>query len=474
MSDDLAIGGPSTTSVFTTELEEESTRLTHLGWDLDACHRELLSLDRVIGTGLLSAADAPRSALLAESAIDEAELALRAALGNCDQLVRGLTNAIRGYELTDQFIGRLEQQLAADVGYFLGVVAPILAAVFLPFAAIAGAGVAAFLSTLPEQSRAAVFSSTGSWLRARCSGLTDPNFVTAVRYSVMSADDVAWGAVRLPPELASIFGDEGLGILGVDTSAATVAAAASGLGLLRETPVRVTAGTTFYGLSDADRIQDKVERIPDEPEQIRIDRYSTPGEPDRFEVYIAGTADLDIDGGIEAWDMTSNLAAMGGGSDGSGAASYRAVVEAMSLAGIGIESPVTFAGYSQGGIIAAQLAASGYYTVDGLITVGAPAGQVAVPHEIPYLAIEHTDDLVPALGGTFAASDPTLVRRQVFDTPPPVGEFVLPAHQLSNYLETARLIDDSSNLRLTALLQQLSHPHAHEVSSTLFRADRIP
>lgn len=223
------------------------------------------------------------------------------------------------------------------------------------------------------------------------------------------------------------------------------------------------------GIPGADGVRDRAERIPDEPDQIRIDRVSVRGEPDRFEVYIAGTAELSVSGDDEPWDMTSNLVAMGGGSAGS----YRAVEEAMRLAGIDSASPVTLTGYSQGGLIAAQLAASGDYAVNGLVTLGAPAGQVAVPHDIPYLAIEHTNDLVPALGGTFASSEPVVVRRQLFDGPPPPGDYVLPAHRLSNYLETAALVDGSNDPRIEAALRRLQHSAHSSVTSTVYLAERV-
>ncbi len=473
MSDDLAVGEPGTTSVLTTELVEESMRLARIGWELKECQRELAALDRVVGAGILNAADAPLSAEHAEHAIVAAATAFHRAAEHCDLLVRGLSHAADGYEFTDRVVGQLEQQAAADLGYFAGVIAPIVGVALAPVALLAGAGIALFVATLPEGSRTALVSAMGSWLRAHSSHMTSPSFVTAVRYSVMSADDVGMGASRIPQPIAAIMGDEGLGVFGVDTSAAALAAAAGGAGLLRETAVRVTPDTTTRGVSDAVQVQDRAERIPQEPDQIRIDTYSTPGGPDRFEVYLAGTAELSAGGDTNPWDMTSNISAMSGGSDGSRSGSYRAVQEAMALAGIQADSPVTFTGYSQGGLIAAQLAASGDYTVDGLLTFGAPAGQVAVPHDVPYLAVEHADDLVPALGGTFAASDPVLITRQVYDAPPPFDEVVLPAHQLSNYVHTANLMDSSDNLRLHDIVDKFRHAPATTVTSTVYRAERV-
>ncbi|MBB5633083.1 hypothetical protein BKA04_001306 [Cryobacterium mesophilum] len=472
MSDDLAVGGPGTTSVLTTELRDEAGYVALLGIELDACRSGLVWLDRIIGNGILGAADAPLSALQAEEAIDDAVRALAAAREDADRLAMGLRGAAGGYELADRVVDGLGQQLAATLGYFVGSIAPLLAAVFLPGAVIAGAGVAAFLATLPQGSRDAVFGMAGGWLRSNSSALSDPAFVTAVRYGVMSADDAGAGMLHLPPQVAQLLGDEGLGILGVDTSAAVVAGGLAGLGLARESAVAVRPSAT-QEVRGADGIRDRIERIPAEPEQIRIDRYSTPGQADRFEVYVAGTAELALDGDANPWDMTSNLAAMAGGSDGSGAGSYRAVVAAMASAGIDSTSPVTLTGYSQGGLIAAQLAASGQYSIEGLVTVGAPAGQVEVPHDIPYLAIEHTNDLVPALGGTFASSEPLVVRRQLFDGPPPETSVMLPAHQLSNYIETAGIVDRSTNLRIADLLARLGQPHAGSVSSTIYLAQRL-
>ncbi len=443
--------------------------LARLEHHMESWRWELASLDRVVGNGLLAAADAPRSAILAESAIDEATISLTRAVEDCRILASGVASAADGYEFADRFANRLSQELAARLGYVVGSVAPILLAMLLPGTVALGATWFATFFALPERSRAAVRENLSNWFHDNAAPLSDPGFVQAVRLTVMSADDAGWGVVRVPQELAAMFGDEGIGIFGVDTSAGVVAALAAGAGLLRETPVRVVAGASAKGLTNADGIQDRVERIPAEPEQIRIDRYSTPGRPDRFEIYIAGTAEVSLAGGTEPWDMTSNITAMAGESAGS----YRAVEEAMRHAGIDSTSPITLTGYSQGGLVAAQLAASGDYSVDGLLTLGAPAGQVAVPHGIPYLAIEHTNDLVPALGGSFASSEPVIVRRQLFDGPPPLSEFALPAHRLSNYLDTARLVDASPNSTIGDILTRLDHVHYDGVESTVYRADRV-
>lgn len=97
-----------------------------------------------------------------------------------------------------------------------------------------------------------------------------------------------------------------------------------------------------------------------------------------------------------------------------------------------------FAGYSQGGGVAARLAASGDYNTQGLVTFAGPTGQVPLPDTFPAVLVEHSDDLVPALGGPQDNAGAVLVRRDVFggdDLP----EMLVPAHHLEYYLQTARI-----------------------------------
>lgn len=473
VSDDLAVGGPGSTSVLTTELEQEAAEFRHLSHELESCQRELAAVDRVVGGGILSAADAPISALNAEHAMDEAAVAMRQAHEQCHQLSSALSRAADQYEGVEHGIGVLGQHLAAHLGYLLGRAAPLLLWVLLPGALAVAGGVTLALAALPSDKRAEFLGSMGSWFRENSAFLTDPRVTSAVRLSVMSADDVGAGVAGIPPQVAAALGDEGLGVFGLDTSALLLMGAGGSLGLLREAPVRVTAGETTQGGNPAQSVRARLERIPTGPEQIRIDRISSPGTEDRFEVYIGGTETFAPVAGTEPFDLTSNIASVAGGNDGSAAASYRAVEEAMRLAGIDSTSHVELCGYSQGGLLAAQLAASGQYRVDSLLTVAAPAGQVEVPHTIPYLAIEHSDDLVPALGGFYSFSDPVVVSRRVFDEPPAADLPVMPAHRLPRYLDTATLIDESENVRLQQALQRMAHSGSGSVTSTVYFAERV-
>ncbi|MDQ1606750.1 MAG: hypothetical protein QOJ18_1117, partial [Microbacteriaceae bacterium] len=265
-------------------------------------------------------------------------------------------------------------------------------------------------------------------------------------------------------------GDDGLGILGLGSSAALVVAASNVVGAMKETGVSVSAGPSRVGGAPPAGFAERAARIPTGGAQVRIERYPVVGGTDRFEVYLGGTIDDSLVASKEPWDMTSNVTAIAGGDAGS----YDATRQAMALAGIDSSTPVVFNGYSQGGLIASMLAASGDYDTKGLFTVGAPAGQVEVPHDIPYVAIEHSNDLVPAVGGGWKSSEPVLVTRELFDDGADASERYLPAHELSRYRETARLADAADEGRLTQAADALREfgSGATAGRTTLYRAER--
>ncbi|WP_193509300.1 hypothetical protein [Cryobacterium sp. BB736] len=462
MSDDLVIG-PHGTRADTSELVRAAQRYRVLSTELTGCLAHLAAADRLIGVPGLVAADAPYSAMLAERAIDDATVALARARENADVLSRGLTNVASEFELQERMLARSNQELAALLGYGVGFFLPILSVLALNGAIFFGAAAAAGSLLLPEEARARAFENAREWLGTKAWVLSDPAFVEFVRLGVLSADDVGAGRAGVPLMLARLLGDEGFGVTGVDTSAAFFGAAGAAAGVLTESAVRVHKRSA-PDAAPARGALDRIERIPDEPHQVRIDRYQTPGQAPRFEVYIAGTSGA----AGQPWDMTSNVRALAGADSGS----YRAVLDAMRQAGVEPGSAVVFTGYSQGGMIAAGLAASGQFSTEGLVTVGAPAGQIAVPYTIPYLAIEHTNDLVPALSGSFESSQPVLVRRQLYDGQAPTAGELLPAHQLTNYRDTAGLVDASDDARIAGVLASIDAGSAGTVTSTVFRAVR--
>ena len=218
---------------------------------------------------------------------------------------------------------------------------------------------------------------------------------------------------------------------------------------------------------------DLADRIPtaEDGGQVRIERYGDADHPSWL-VYIGGTVEWSPTGSTEPWDMTSNVTAVADQEAGS----YRAVLQAMQAAGVQAGDPVVPVAHSQGGLLAAELAARGDVNTVGMVTFGAPAGQVAVPADLPAIAVEHTDDLIPALGGTAADDDGRLyVRRELFAGAAVPVDQPLPAHQLVGYRETASLVDASVEPRLVAFRAQLgSIVGTTPGEQSVWHAERLP
>ncbi len=130
---------------------------------------------------------------------------------------------------------------------------------------------------------------------------------------------------------------------------------------------------------------------------VRIESYDRAGSK-QFIVYIPGTQNLSPILNQNPLDMRSNLQLMAGESS----TSSRAVALAMRRAQIGPTDSVMLVGHSQGGLIAADLAAragSGQlqFKIDHVVTFGAPLG-LKDPTKLPNtVSIENTADLVPKL-----------------------------------------------------------------------------
>lgn len=80
----------------------------------------------------------------------------------------------------------------------------------------------------------------------------------------------------------------------------------------------------------------------------------------------------------------------------------RAALATMRDAGIAAGEPVVLAGFSLGGMVAAQVAARAHaagFTVTHLVVAGSPLGRLPIPSGIRTLAIEHVLDLVPRIDG---------------------------------------------------------------------------
>jgi len=467
VTDELIVSGGGSTVVATAALLAFSDQLSHLVDELVDCSNRLAMIDRFVTPAGIGAADAPNSVWEAERALDDASASLQRSIRTAVRLHVGLSASAEAYGAVEQQLQQLNQSLAAAFAYVLGFLFPALAGLLTP-ALLSTAASAGLAFAITPNGRREEFLGV---LAEQNDILTNPQFVTLVRLAVMSADDFGGGLVGAHPQLVAMLGDEGLGLLGLTTSAGLLAGMAAPFGALAETPVRVARVSTRTTDAPAATFEERARRIPQGSAQIRIDRFHTEEQPDRFEVYVGGTKDLGLVANKEPWDMTSNVHALSMGDAGS----YRAVEEAMRAAGIDADSPVQFVGHSQGGLVTSAIAASGDFNAQGLYTVGGVVSQSLVPEGVPWLAIEHTDDLVPALGGNRSAPDAVLVRREVFADQAVPSDTLLPAHELTRYRETAAMLDSGGDARSAEVLERLNSlgRDAETVTTTRYLARRL-
>jgi hypothetical protein len=180
--------------------------------------------------------------------------------------------------------------------------------------------------------------------------------------------------------------------------------------------------------------------------QIRVERLVAAGRI-RWLVSVAGTRDWSVRPGADPFDLTSNLALVAGRP----ADSTAAVLAAMTAAGIRPGEPVLIAGHSQGGMVAAAVAADAgvrrRFSVTHLVTLGAPISRVPVPAEVAVLALENGGDPVPWLDGR---ADPDRRSWVTVSSPAQPVPPSTAAHAAGRYLQTAEQVDTSADPSLQA------------------------
>lgn len=193
---------------------------------------------------------------------------------------------------------------------------------------------------------------------------------------------------------------------------------------------------------------------------ITVEKYDSSGGR-QFVVYVPGTQSAGLGTVISAGvgklnnplDLRSNLNAMA--SPGL-AASERAVQQALSAAGAGGRSGdrVLFVGHSQGALVSANIASTKQsYQVSGLISVAGPIAHLNLDG-VPTLALEHSDDPVPALSGS--RNPLTLDLVTVRGTS---GEQdLIGAHAVTSYRDLATAIDGSENESIQTVLARMQSP----------------
>ncbi|WP_167137530.1 hypothetical protein [Diaminobutyricimonas sp. TR449] len=395
--------------------------------------------------------------------VDQARSALLAALAGIRLAQAALASSAASYAATEAILGALLGQTTAAVGYATGFVGPAALLLIGPLLAAFGPVIRPLL--VPEQQLDPESRAAREQLLAAL--FSHPMTVELVRAVVMGSDDLVGGLLKVPPSVVTTLGDQGIGLTGPHTIAALIAGSAGFLMLARETPVTVerTARTT---VSPPHGARERLSRIPQGGgSQVRVERYPLPAGAACVEVYIGGTV-APAFSGDEPWDMTSNLH----GAASLDPASLRAVELALDEAGVQPGDSIGITGYSQGALIGALLASSGEYRVDFLLEAGGPTGQVPIPDDVTHVRLDHTADLVTALGGDVRGEHTVQVRR---DGLPETSDELLPAHDLAYYRETAALVDASVEPRLVAALAAADGrlAAAADGTATSWRATRI-
>lgn len=198
---------------------------------------------------------------------------------------------------------------------------------------------------------------------------------------------------------------------------------------------------------------------PDNRGQVQIVTRTHPDGTVTHVVQIPGTEEWAPQRGDNPFDLTSNVHLMAG--DDTLVAQQ--VAAAMEAAGIDPGEPVMLTGHSQGGIIAASLAADpdfrARYDVQSVVTGGSPIARFDIPPSVQVLALEHDQDVVPMLDGRENADRPNVVtvERDVDASELTVGtpytgglqENLSPgptaAHDNRLYAQTGALVDSSTD-----------------------------
>jgi hypothetical protein len=384
------------------------------------------------------------------------------------ELAAATAEGSRQYAQREQYLRHVSEDLSSTLMWNLGRAMPALIGAFGP-EIIGGVAIVLGLAAARRLTPGSPYDQFITRLEQRLpdSGqfMSHPLVVQGTAHLMSGADDFVAGVLGLPkpPQDGLLAGEDlvaggaiaGLGIVGAKT--------------LQETPVRVS-NVDRSTAESVDSYRDLVSRIPRADEgaaQIRIEEYDS-----GYVVYLGGTIDSGVEPTTEPWDMTSNISAIAELDSGS----YTAAVIAMREAGISAEDNVILVGHSQGGLVAAQLAASGNYTVSDVVTVGAPLHQVEIPKEINVVAVEHSEDVIPSLSGVAApaavATHMTVTRSLFAHSAAPRGE-LLPAHNLSRYVETAAVMDRSGDPKLTAEQKRISERTQGTATVTMWRADRV-
>lgn len=214
-------------------------------------------------------------------------------------------------------------------------------------------------------------------------------------------------------------------------------------------------------------------RMPVTPgAQIAVEKYSFADGSTKYVAYLKGTKSVGW-GGKEPWDLKSNVELY----TEQDAASYQATLDALQAAGAQPGDEVDVVAHSQSGMVTAHLAMESGYDVQMQITAGSPV-EPTLDDDQTIIQLRHTDDPVPALAGGGSpegtgSADSIVISTQgnPGDTP---EDWLVDAHHLDTYIETAEEADASSDPRIDAADEFWRELDSAEViERTEYHAERV-
>jgi pimeloyl-ACP methyl ester carboxylesterase len=183
------------------------------------------------------------------------------------------------------------------------------------------------------------------------------------------------------------------------------------------------------------------------PGTVRVEGVRGPDGQRAWVVEIPGTQEWSPVPGENPADLTADVAALGRAATAAAAT----VVRGLELAGVRRREPVLLVGHSLGGMLAAALASDAAFTrrfrVTHVVAAGSPLAGYPVRPGVAVLALEHDDDLVPALDG---GPDPDRADWVTVRRSPQRGRDPAAAHDSLAYAATGALVDASTDGSLRA------------------------
>ena len=269
-----------------------------------------------------------------------------------------------------------------------------------------------------------------------------------LRRLVVACEETLASYVGVEARLAGEFTDDRLSISEVVAGSA-IATGVLGSAVAWAKPT----GTTHFVMAPTglEQLGSRLRVLSDARQPvIRVEKYQTDGSASRFIVYVPGTQNLSAVNS-NPLDMRSNLQLLAG----QPSAASRAVDIALRRAGAGRTDQVMLVGYSQGGLVAAQLARQSMagqldYRVEQIVTVGSPIGANSAVSLPNVLSIENKSDFVPHLDLISNPNAPNWVtlERDVAGDP-------VQAHEMAAYMQIMGQIDTVGEGRRNNQLQRV-------------------